>query len=57
VTKHLKARALTSLQNNCPQRFADAHTILDVAVTAVNGWDARISEDEAPINNLAFDQM
>ena len=57
MTKHLKARALTSLDNNRPQWLADGHTILDVAVAAVYGWNARISEDEALKTNLAFDQM
>ena len=47
--KHLKARTLTSLDNIRPQWMADAHTIFDVAVAAVCGWDARISEDETLI--------
>ena len=48
AAKALKARTLTNLYNARPQWLADAHAALDAAVAAAYGWEADISEEDAP---------
>ena len=56
AANELKTRTLTNLYNARPQWLADVHAALDAAVAAAYGWDAGISEDEAPRKLLAQQQ-